>query len=59
MLIIEVAEFIEHVSNNTLTAHIQSFLNLPEIEHLTIAVMKLRSYYKYLDNQRNTDFKVY
>ncbi|ERL87672.1 hypothetical protein D910_05062 [Dendroctonus ponderosae] len=57
MLIIEVAEFIEHISNNTLTAHIQSLLILPEIEHLTIAVMGLRSYYKYLDSQRNKDFK--
>lgn len=58
MLVMEVPKLIENIVNNTLTGHIQSLLSMPQIEHLSIALLGLQKYYKYLRDAKNKEFKV-
>ncbi|XP_050293506.1 crossover junction endonuclease EME1 [Anthonomus grandis grandis] len=57
LLIMDTPDFINHIANDTLIAHIQSLIHMPQIEHLTVAILGLPRYYKYLRNEKNRDFK--
>ncbi|CAG9772618.1 unnamed protein product [Ceutorhynchus assimilis] len=57
MIIIDLPEFIQHIADNTITAHIQSLFSISQIEHLSIAILGLQRYYKYLRDDKNREFK--
>lgn len=38
--------------------HVQSMLSMPQVGHLSLGIVGLQSYYKYLKDGRNGEFKV-
>ncbi|XP_030755732.1 probable crossover junction endonuclease EME2 [Sitophilus oryzae] len=57
LFVIEIPEFVKHVVQKTLIVLIQSFMTLPEVNHLTIALLGLPRFFNYLKNERNREFK--
>ncbi|KAL1510023.1 hypothetical protein ABEB36_004679 [Hypothenemus hampei] len=55
LLIMEISQFLEHIEENTLTGYIQSLLILPDFQHLSLAILELPQYYRYMrDNTGET-----
>ncbi|XP_060527288.1 crossover junction endonuclease EME1 isoform X2 [Cylas formicarius] len=57
LLVLDLSEFLELVVDRTLVGHVHSLLALPNIRHVTIAVLNLDKYYSQLKAEQNREFK--